>query len=137
MSEQITTPVIVFDGVCVVCSRWVDFIVKHDRDGRYHLASMQGQHGRALLIAHGLSADTPSSLLLVEDGHGYTDTEAIARVLRSFGGGSAVLSVALRLIPRFCSDPLYRWVARHRYQLFGRFDHCRTPDPSQAWRFLD
>lgn len=137
MREPDPTPVIVFDGVCVLCSRWVDFILKHDRSDRYYLATMQGQYGRALLIAHGLSADTPSSLLLVEDGHGYTDTEAIARVLRSFGGGSAVLSAALRLIPRFCSDPLYRWVARHRYGLFGRLDQCCVPDPTQAWRFLD
>ena len=48
-------PVIVFDGVCVLCSRWVDFVLKHDRAGRFRLAAMQGTHGRALLHVHGLS----------------------------------------------------------------------------------
>lgn len=60
-------PVIVFDGLCVLCSRWVDFILEHDREGRFRLAAMQGGHGRALLLAHGLSPDDPSSFLLMQD----------------------------------------------------------------------
>src|SRR6185437_11632186 len=81
MSED--APVIVFDGVCVLCSRWVDFILRHDVDGRFKLAAMQGVHGRTLLACHGLSPDNPASLLLVQDNRGYTDTDAIIRVLRS------------------------------------------------------
>ena len=129
--------VIVFDGVCVLCSRWVDFVVRHDRAGHFRLAAMQGAPGRALLQAHGLSADDPSSFLLVQDGRRYTNTAAIARVLRSFGGGWRVAAALLLLVPRFCRDPAYRWIARHRYRLFGQRATCRLPDPAQAWRFLD
>ena len=135
MSES--APVIVFDGVCVLCSRWVDFVLKHDRTGDYRLAAMQGAHGRALLQAHGLSADDPVSFLLVQDGRGHTDTDAILRVLRSFGGRWRLAAALLRAIPRFCRDPAYRWIARHRYRLFGRHASCRLPEPAQAWRFLD
>src|SRR5690349_8645556 len=135
MSES--APVIVFDGVCVLCSRWVDFVLKHDRAGDYRLAAMQGAHGRALLQAHGLSADDPVSFLLVQDGRGHTDTDAILRVLRSFGGRWLLAAALLRAIPRFCRDPAYRWIARHRYRLFGRRASCRLPEPAQAWRFLD
>ncbi|MEI7036787.1 thiol-disulfide oxidoreductase DCC family protein [Fulvimonas yonginensis] len=130
-------PVIVFDGVCVLCSRWVEFVLKHDRAGRFRLAAMQGTQGRALLQAHGLSADDPASLLLVQDGHGYTDTTAIIRVLRRLGGPWLAVATLLRLVPRFCRDPAYRWIARRRYRLFGRRAACRIPDPAQAWRFLD
>lgn len=130
-----TAPVIVFDGVCVLCSRWVDFILRHDRHERFRLAAMQGAHGRALLEAHGLAADDPSSFLLVHDGIGYTDTDAIARVLHELGWRAS--SVALRMLPRRSRDAAYRWIARHRYRLFGQRTHCRLPDPAQAWRFLD
>ena len=129
--------VIVFDGVCVLCSRWVDFVLRHDRAGRFRLAAMQGAHGRALLQAHGLSVDDPVSFLLVQDGCGHTDTDAIARVLRGFGGRWRLAASLLQAIPRACRDPAYRWVARHRYRLFGQRASCRLPEPAQAWRFLD
>lgn len=137
MSPEDDHPVIVFDGVCVLCSRWVDFILRHDRAGRFRLAAMQGQHGRALLIAHGLSPDDPVSFLLVEQGQGYGDTDAIAHVLGQLGGPWRAASAMLRAIPRRLRDPAYRWIARHRYRLFGRRAQCRLPEPEQAWRFID
>lgn len=130
-------PVIVFDGACVLCSRWVDFVLKHDRSGRYRLAAMQGVHGRALLNAHGLSAEDPVSFLLVQEGRGHTDTDAIALVLEGLGGSWRAAAALLRAVPRLLRGPAYRWIARHRYRLFGRHASCRLPEPAQAWRFLD
>jgi predicted DCC family thiol-disulfide oxidoreductase YuxK len=130
-------PVIVFDGVCVLCSRWVDFILRHDADGRFKLAAMQGAHGRALLARHGLSPDDPASLLLVQDNRGYTDTDAIIRVLQALGPGWRLLGALMVVVPRPIRDVLYRWLARNRYQFFGKRSQCRLPDPAQAWRFLD
>lgn len=132
-----TAPVIVFDSVCILCSRWVDFILRHDRENRFRLAAMQGHHGSGLLHAHGLSPDDPASLLLVQDGRGYTDTDAIIRVLQGLGGRWKLVSGMMRLVPRFLRDPAYRWVAAHRYRLFGRRDQCRLPDATHASRFLD
>lgn len=137
MSELHAPPVIVFDGVCVLCSRWVDFIVRHDRERRFRLAAMQGAHGRVLLAAHGLSADDPVSFLLVQDGRGYTDTDAISRVLHGLGRRWRFLGTVLRWLPRSLRDGAYRWLARHRYRLFGRRDQCRLPAADEAWRFLD
>lgn len=130
-------PVIVFDGVCVLCSGWVDFVLRHDRAGRFRLAAMQGRHGRELLQAHGLCPEDPASLLLVQDGNGYTDTAAIIRALSQLGGFWPIAARLLRLVPRVCRDWAYRGIARHRYRLFGRRATCRLPDPAQAWRFLD
>lgn len=135
MSEP--APVIVFDGVCLLCSRWVDFVLRHDHAGRFRLAAMQGAQGRALLQTHGLSADDPSSFLLVQGGRGHTDTDAIVIVLRALGGRWPMVAALLQAVPRAGRDPAYRWLARHRYRLFGRRTSCRLPDPAQAWRFLD
>lgn len=137
MSSESSHPVIVFDGVCVLCSRWVDFILRHDRAGRFRLAAMQGARGRALLLAHGLSPDDPTSFLLVDGGQGYSDTDAIGRVLHHLGGRWRGVATALRVAPRPLRDPAYRWIARHRYRLFGRRPQCRLPEPEQAWRFID
>jgi predicted DCC family thiol-disulfide oxidoreductase YuxK len=128
-------PVLVFDGVCVLCSRWVHFILRHDRDACIRLAPMQSQAGRELLKTHGLDPDDPLSVLYVVDGRGYQDSEAILRVVASFGGAWRGVTL-LRVIPRFVRDPLYRWLARNRYRWFGRTDQCLVPTPEQAARFL-
>lgn len=130
-------PIVVFDGVCVLCSRWVDFILRNDRHDRFRLAAMQGQHGRRLLADHGLSPDDPASLLLVQDGRGYTDTDAIRRILGQLGGRWSVPAALLGGIPRPLRDAAYRWIARHRYRLFGQRSTCAMPDPACAHRFLD
>jgi predicted DCC family thiol-disulfide oxidoreductase YuxK len=129
--------ILVFDGVCVLCSHWVTFVIRHDRQSLYKFAAMQTATGRELLSRHGIDPDDPLSFLLLEAGRGYTDTDGIVRVLRSFGGAWLLLSALIRIVPRFLRDPLYRWVARNRYRLFGRHDACMLPSPQTADRFLN
>ena len=128
--------VIVFDGVCMLCSRWVDFVLRRDLHGRYKFAAMQTASGRALLIEHGIDPDDPLSFLLLENKKGYTDTDAIVRIRRSFGPGWKSIAVLVSIVPRFVRDPLYRWMARNRYRMFGRRAACRVPTADIAHRFL-
>ncbi|MGA6181028.1 thiol-disulfide oxidoreductase DCC family protein [Stenotrophomonas sp. NPDC077421] len=127
--------VIVFDGVCALCSRWVRFLLRVDRQERYRFAAMQGTHGRVLLRQHGLDPDDPLSFLLLEDGRAWTDTDAIVRVLVGLGGPWR-LAVVLRAVPRRLRDRAYRALARNRYRWFGRQDSCFLPSAEQARRFL-
>jgi predicted DCC family thiol-disulfide oxidoreductase YuxK len=128
--------ILVFDGVCVLCSHWVGFVLRHDRRGLYRFAAMQTATGRKLLGEHGMDPDDPTSLLLLEQGRGYTDTDAIVRVLSSFGGLWKIASALMAIVPRFARDRLYRWVARNRYRLFGTHDVCIVPSAHSADRFL-
>lgn len=137
MTEGRPSPVVVYDGVCLLCSRWVRFLLERDREGRYFFASMQSADGRRLLQAHGLDPDSPFSMLLVEDGCGYTDTTAIARVLRGLPGRRwHWLSTVMLSVPQSARDVAYRFVARHRYKLFGRSEQCFVPTPEQRSRFI-
>jgi predicted DCC family thiol-disulfide oxidoreductase YuxK len=130
-------PVVVYDGVCLLCSRWVRFLLKHDQEGRYRFASTQSDNGRRLLLAHGLDSESPLSMLLVEDGRGYTDTSAITRVLRGLPHRRwHWLSTLISMFPRAVRDVTYRFVARHRYRLFGRSDQCFVPSQEQRSRFI-
>ncbi len=135
MTQPDAIAIIVFDGVCLLCSRWVRFVLRHDPSGRYRFASMQSEPGRALLTAHGLDPDDPNSLLLVAGGHAWTDSDAILRVLAGFGGAWRS-ALVLRAVPRKLRDPAYRWLARNRYRWFGRSQACWLPAPEHAQRFL-
>lgn len=127
--------IIVFDGACVLCNGWVDFLLRHDRRGRYRFAAMQGAAGRALLARHGLDPEDPASFLLLEDGRAWMDTDAIGRVLRGLGGAWN-LARLMSLVPRPVRDALYRRLARNRYRWFGT-TACRMPDEAERARFLD
>ncbi|MBD9469941.1 thiol-disulfide oxidoreductase DCC family protein [Pseudoxanthomonas sp. PXM01] len=128
-------PVIVFDGVCVLCNGWVRFLLKHDREGRYRFAAMQSQAGRALLAGHGLDPDDPASFLLVDGAQAWTDSDAIRRVLTGLGGVWRLATV-IAVVPRAVRDPLYRLLARNRYRWFGTTE-CRVPTQEEWARFLE
>lgn len=127
--------VVVFDGTCVLCNGWVDFLLRHDRRGRYRFAAMQGTAGRALLARHGLDPDDPASFLLLEDAHAWTDTDGIRRVLAGLGG-VWTLAHLMVLVPRRLRDAIYRRLALNRYRWFGT-TACRIPDETERMRFLD
>ena len=129
-------PIVVFDGVCVLCNGWVRFLLRHDRRRRFRFAAMQSETGRALLSAHGLDPDDPASFLLVDGDAASTDTPAIAGVLAALGRPWSIAAFALRLTPSRLRDAAYRHLARNRYRWFGRRDACVPPPPSERARFL-
>jgi predicted DCC family thiol-disulfide oxidoreductase YuxK len=129
--------IIVFDGVCVLCSRWVDFVLAHDHDRQFQLAAMQTASGRVLLQQHGLDPDSPASFLLLDDAVAYTDSTAILRVLNHFSQPWRIVAALASWIPRSWRDAGYRVIARNRYRWFGRHPVCAVPDPQQADRFLN
>jgi predicted DCC family thiol-disulfide oxidoreductase YuxK len=128
--------VIVFDGVCVLCSGWVNFVLRRDHARQFKFAAMQTATGRALLSKHGIDPDDPVTFLLVDDDVPYTDTDALIRVLDNFTVGWRALSLGLRCVPRTVRNAFYRYIARNRYRLFGRREACYLPRPDEAIRFL-
>jgi predicted DCC family thiol-disulfide oxidoreductase YuxK len=131
------SPILVFDGVCVLCNRSVQFVLHHDRARRYRFATSQSATGRGLLTTHGFDPEKPVSVLLLDAGAAYTESTAVLRVLASFGWGWRWLAGAARALPCSWRDRLYRVVATHRYRWFGRNEVCMLRPPDEAARFLD
>jgi predicted DCC family thiol-disulfide oxidoreductase YuxK len=128
--------IVVFDGQCLLCTGWVQFLLRHDRRGRFRFAPIQGGAGARLLADAGLQVQGLQTLLLVDGDRSWQHTDAILRVLHGLGWPWRLAWVAW-LIPRPLRDGLYRWLARNRYRWFGRSDQCMVPDPQVAARFLD
>jgi len=129
-------PILVFDGVCVLCSRSVQFVLRHDRQKRFRFATTQSPTGARLMTKHGLDALKPASVLLIDGRRAHTESAAMIRVLSTFGRGWPLVAGALWLIPKPLRDAAYRAVARRRYRWFGQRESCFLPDPADAGRFL-
>jgi predicted DCC family thiol-disulfide oxidoreductase YuxK len=128
--------IVVFDAQCLLCNGWVQFLLRHDHQGRFQFASIQGDTGKQLLAKEGLQVDGLQTLLLVDGNRTWQHTAAIFRVLGALGWPWRLAWLAW-LVPSFLRDPLYRIVARNRYRVFGRAQTCMLPPVDDAGRFLD
>ena len=127
--------IVVFDAECLLCSAWVQFLLRHDQRRQFCFASIQTAAGRKLLADAGLRFDHLDTLLLVIDERSYQHTAAILRVLHHLGWPWRLAWLGW-IVPAPLRDGVYRWAARNRYRLFGRRDRCFTPGPSDAERFV-
>lgn len=116
-------PIIVFDAECVFCSANAQFVLRHDSKRLFRLASMQGDVGTALYRRFGMDPADPESMVVVVEDKALRDSDAVLAICAGLGWPWRVLA-ALRLVPRALRDPLYRWVARNRYRIFGKRDEC-------------
>jgi predicted DCC family thiol-disulfide oxidoreductase YuxK len=128
-------PIILFDAECVLCSANAQFVLKHDKAGKFRLASMQGEVGSALYRAHGMDPRDPVSILLIDGNRVRQDSDAVLAIYEGLGLPWRIVGV-LRLVPGFLRDPVYRWVARNRYRLFGKRANCWVPPPHFSDRLL-
>lgn len=129
-------PVMLFDGVCVLCSRSVRFVLRHERDHALLFAPMQSRAGQMLLARHGLPPADWDSFVLIDGDRVLTKSRAALAVMRRLRAPWRWLRVAT-VVPRSLADRLYDWVARNRYGWFGRNDACFLPSPEERARCLD
>ncbi len=125
---------ILFDGLCGWCTGWVRFLVKHDTHRRFEFASLQSPIGQRLLKTHGLLQDELSTFVVITpDGYLTKSTAALTIAYRL--GGIWRLLYVLIFLPRAARDRAYDLVARHRYQLRGKFTTCYQPSKEYRDRF--
>jgi predicted DCC family thiol-disulfide oxidoreductase YuxK len=129
-------PILIFDGNCVLCSSFVQFILRTDRERRFRLLAAQTPIGAALYRHFGLNPTDYETNILLEDGRVWLKSEGSLRIFEELGFPWSLLSVG-RLLPRFVRDRLYEIVARNRLRWFGVRQSCYRPDPAQADRFIE
>jgi predicted DCC family thiol-disulfide oxidoreductase YuxK len=129
-------PVIVFDGKCILCSSFAQFILRKDRHARFRLLAAQSELGTALYRHFGLDPVKYETYVLLQEGKAYFRSEASIRILDGLGAPWPLLAKFARLLPVSPRDALYDVIARNRLRLFGTREQCFMPKPSQADRFL-
>ncbi|RWX81588.1 DUF393 domain-containing protein [Neorhizobium lilium] len=122
-SEPSTGPIILFDAECVLCSANARFVLERDLKGVFRFASIQSEIGKSIYRLHGMDPNDPASLLVVEGDRVQRDSDAVLSIYETLGFPWPLVRV-FRIVPVALRDPIYRFVARHRYRLFGRRDAC-------------
>lgn len=135
MNLQNHEQVILFDGVCNLCSRAVQFVIKRDKKKRFHFASLQSAFGAEVLKQFNLPANDLNSFILLENNQVYTRSTGALKVSKQLNGLWPILYVFI-IVPKFIRDAVYRFIANNRYKWFGKKEACWVPTRVLRERFI-
>jgi predicted DCC family thiol-disulfide oxidoreductase YuxK len=126
--------IIFFDGVCLLCNGFVDFLLKRDLEGHFKFAPLQGEQAKALVPQN--MREGMDTVVLWSQGQVFTRSEAALMILTQLGGLWWFTRVGW-LVPLVLRDFVYKFVSRRRYAWFGKSDPCRLPTGAERGRFME
>jgi predicted DCC family thiol-disulfide oxidoreductase YuxK len=135
-------PILLYDGVCGLCNRLVQFVLRRDRDAIFRFAPLQSPLATRTLARHGVNSTDLDTVYVVLN-HDLPDESLLARshavvfALKQLGTPWRAAASLLQILPEFLRDPLYNVIARNRYRIFGRSAVCTLPSDADRSRFLD
>lgn len=116
--------IVLFDGICNLCDKSVQFILKRDKKKIFLFASLQSPEGISLLKKHKLPSDYTDSIILIDQNQAYTKSEAALEIASCLTFPWNLFRFGKHL-PRWFTNFWYDLIARYRYTFFGKkMDHC-------------
>jgi predicted DCC family thiol-disulfide oxidoreductase YuxK len=122
--NELPPHVLFYDGVCAMCNGIVRFMLRVDSDHVFHFAPLQGETAEA---TRRLYPDFPTEMetvVYVRRGEVFLRSRAVARAMQEVS------------YPAKAADFFYGIIARTRYRVFGKYDHCPLPPTEHRARFL-
>ena len=135
-------PILLYDGVCGLCNRMTQFVLRRDGEAVFRFAALESAFAAAILARHGAATKNLDTVCIVVNHNQPGEillprSDAVVFILRELGGIWNVAGGVLGLFPRPIRDCGYRLIARNRYRIFGRYDSCPLPSTATRARFLD
>jgi predicted DCC family thiol-disulfide oxidoreductase YuxK len=128
------TKIIFFDGLCILCNRSVDFLLRKDHTELFKFASLQSDYAKTF-PGQSLNNSTIDSIVFYDEGKVYIKSSAVLKIAVYLGFPYSVLSV-FRIIPVSIRDKIYDYIARNRFRWFGKKETCRIPDEETKGKIL-
>ncbi len=140
--ESNSNPLILYDGVCGLCNRLVQFVLKRDSRGQFRFASLQSKLAGSILQRHGVNQQDLDTMYIVSDYQESTErlatrSDAAMSILRHLGGIWRLVAAVLSVLPHGLRNGSYNLIARNRYRIFGKYENCMIPEEKHRHRFLD
>lgn len=127
---------ILFDGVCNLCSGWVQFVSKRDPNKKFNFSSLQSEYSAKRLKELNYQGTELSSIIYIKEGKVYSQSTAVLNIVSELSWGWPLLYVFI-IVPKFIRDFVYDFVARNRYRWFGEKDVCEIPDKVDPSVFIE
>lgn len=134
MTRKLPSNLIVFDGICFLCSSFARFIAHRDKNTGFRFVDAHSDTGRAIYQKYGLDPDKMETNIVVLKGTAYTKMASFTAAMSSLGWPWRALSI-LNVMPKKLSDWIYDRIAQNRYRLGRR--SCPLPSQELKDRLID
>ncbi|SCY03183.1 Predicted thiol-disulfide oxidoreductase YuxK, DCC family [Nonlabens sp. Hel1_33_55] len=128
--------IVLFDGVCNLCNKAVTFIIEHDPKDEFRFAALQSDIGEELLAKHNIDRSKIDSIILIKENKAYIKASAALRIAKDLKGPISLVYIFV-ILPKFITNTVYDFIARNRYDWFGKKDNCMIPTTDLKSKFLD
>lgn len=129
---------ILFDGVCNLCNSSVLYVIKRDKKDQFLFAPLQSAIGKEIIAHFNVNTDAVDSILLYNPKKStlkYKSSAAL-HVAKHLGFPNNLMTIFF-IVPTFIRNWVYDYVARNRYQWFGKKESCMIPTPELKSKFLE
>jgi len=128
--------IILFDGVCNLCNSTIQRIIKRDTNDVFRFAALQSEVGKKLISERNIDTQKVDSIIFIDPGVAYYFKSKAALQIGQHLKGYRTLSYFLTLIPNSLRNIVYDYIAKNRYQWYGKKDQCMVPTPELLAKFL-
>lgn len=127
--------IILFDGVCHLCNRAVNYVIRHDAEKKFLFVPFQSPAGINMCGLFGISPEQQNSVVLIREGKILTKSKAVITIIQQTKGWAQIF-LLFRWLPSKLKDRFYDWIAKNRFKWWGKKDQCMVPTPDILDRFL-
>lgn len=128
--------IILFDGVCNLCSNAVQFIIKHDKKDIFRFVALQSDLGKEICTYIGVDQTKIDSIIMYNPGVAYYyKSDAVIEIAEDLGGLYSLMAI-FKILPEKLRNYIYDYIAANRYKWYGKKESCMIPTPELKAKFL-
>ena len=124
--------IIVFDGVCILCSKFFRWVLKNDRNNIFSFTNIQSNF---YLKNKKINKSIDSILVITKNEEILYESDAVNYILKKINK-LLLIRFLIIITPNFISNFFYRIIAKNRYKIFGKKDSCYIPTEEELKKFI-
>jgi predicted DCC family thiol-disulfide oxidoreductase YuxK len=115
----------------------VQFVIKHDTKDIFRFVALQSELGNKITNYLGIDTITTDTVILYEPGIAYyIKSNAVLEIAKNLNGFFH-LGTVFRIIPEGLRNAVYHYIAKNRYNWYGKKESCLIPTPELQSKFLE
>jgi predicted DCC family thiol-disulfide oxidoreductase YuxK len=122
--------IVLFDGVCGLCDKFVEFLLKIDSSKSLYFSPLQSDLAKSLI-----KENNTETVIFYTNNITYEKSDAVIQIFLTINPFWKILLI-FRLIPKSIRDSIYMFISKNRYRLFGKNEICKVPTKEQGERFI-
>ena len=133
---KVNNKIVFYDGFCVMCSRFIRFIVLLDKRKKFKFSPISSDFASRVLPKKLEKKQVGKFIVYLSNNKIYKKSDAVIQIMVDIGGLFNIFKL-LKIIPSQIRDIFYDIFANNRYKWFGKSDVCHVAPKEIRDQFIN